>query len=70
MENNKEYSKDAERRKLQEDIERLQDVIGDDEFNSDEDSDNDALHIDVNSTGHCNCKISIITKMSRLITPS
>ncbi|CAC5418460.1 SNAPC4 [Mytilus coruscus] len=50
MENNQELCKDSERRKLQEDIERLQNVIGDDDFNSDEDSDNDILHIDINST--------------------
>ncbi|VDI38386.1 snRNA-activating protein complex subunit 4 [Mytilus galloprovincialis] len=49
MENNQELCKDSERRKLQEDIERLQNVIGDDDFNSDEDSDDDILHIDINS---------------------
>lgn len=58
MENNQELCKDSERRKLQEDIERLQNVIGDDDFNSDEDSDDDILHIDINSNAE-GCKIIV-----------
>ena len=50
MENNQELSKDWERRKLQEDIERLRDVIGDDDFNSDDEADENVLQIDFNST--------------------
>jgi len=50
MENNQELSKDSERRKLQEDIERLRDVIGDDDFNSDDEAEENVLQIDFNST--------------------
>lgn len=59
MNANAELSKDSERRKLQEDIERLQNVIGDDDFNSDEDSDNDNLQIDITTEHGEGCKFII-----------